>query len=92
MREAIPERFGPIKTTVTELFDKCYVVVTETTVAAANATVSIARPHRGDLIQYREFSNMKSLKFDGTEDLIVAKRWISDFGRYFYTYSCPGDL
>ena len=41
---------------------------------------------------YRLFSNTKPLKFDGTQDLIAAMRWISDIEGCFYTCSIPEHL
>ena len=42
IREAIPELFGSIKTTLIETFDERYVAVTEATVVAATAALPVA--------------------------------------------------
>ena len=41
---------------------------------------------------YREFNNTKPPEFDGTQDLIVVMRWISDIEGCFYTCSFPEHL
>ena len=82
IREAILEMFGSIKSTLIETFDKRYDAVTEAPAAAATAAV---RPHGGDSLLYREFSNTNPPKFDGTQDLIPAMRWISYIGFFFFT-------
>ena len=41
---------------------------------------------------FREFSNTKPPEFDGTQDLVVAMRWIYDIEGCFYTCSCPDHL
>ena len=37
---------------------------------------------------FREFSNTKPPKLDGTQDPITAMRWVSDIEGCFYTCSC----
>ena len=92
IREAIPKMFGSIKRTLIETFVEHYAAVTETAVVAATASLVVARPRRGDLLWYREFTNMNPSKFDGTQDPIAAMRWISDVEGCFYTCSYPKNL
>ena len=92
IRAEIPEMFGSIKTTLIETFDERYAALTDAAVAAATAVVAAARPQGGDALLYRDFSNMKPPEFDGTQDPIVAMRWISDIEGCFYTCSCPEHL
>ena len=88
----IPEMFGSIKTTLIETFNERYATVTEAAAAAATTSVVAARPQGGDSLLFREFSNMKLPEFDGTQDLIVAMRWVSDIEGCFYICSCPEHL
>nr|KAJ0188610.1 hypothetical protein LSAT_V11C900456990 [Lactuca sativa] len=88
IKEAIPNMFGSIKTTLIETFDERYTAVTEA-VAAATATIATARPQGGDSLLFCEFSNTKPPEFDGTQDPIAAMRWISNIEGCFYTCSCP---
>ena len=44
IREAIPEMFGSIKTTLIEKFDERYAAVSEADAAAATAAVTAANP------------------------------------------------
>ena len=75
-----------------ETFDERYAAVTKAVAAAATAAVAAARPQGGDSLLFREFSNTKQPEFDGTRDLIVVMRWISDFKGCFYTCSFPEHL
>ena len=59
IQEAISEMFGSIKTTLIEKFDDRYAAITEAAVAVATTAVTAARPHEGDSLLYREFSNTK---------------------------------
>ena len=92
IREDIPEMFGSIKTTLIETFDERYVAVTEAPAAVATTTLATARPQRGDLLLFREFSNTKPPKFVRTQDSIATMRWISEIEGCFYTCSCPEHL
>ena len=44
IREAIPEMFGPIKTTQIETFNERYAAVTKVDAAASTAAVAVAKP------------------------------------------------
>lgn len=88
MREAIPEMFKSVKTTLIDLFDKRYTAFTEVAIAAATTSVATARLHGGYVTQYQEFNNMKSPKFDGVMEPIDAMRWISNVKGCFYTCLC----
>ncbi|XP_023771156.1 ras-related protein SEC4-like, partial [Lactuca sativa] len=100
IREAIPELFGSVKTTLIEAFDKRYVVVTEEAAAAATtavataptAAVAAARPQGGNSLLFQEFRKTEPPEFDGNQDLMAAMRWIYDIEGRFYTYSCPYHL
>jgi len=92
IRAEIPKMVGSIKTTLIDTFDERYVVVTEVVVAVATADVVVARLQGGDSLLFREFSNTNPPEFDGTHNLIVAMRWISDIAGCFYTCSCPDHL
>lgn len=56
--KAIEEEFGSIKTTMIEMFDECYVAVTEVVVVSTIVVVA-TRSHWGDSMQYQEFNNTK---------------------------------
>ena len=92
IREAIPEMFRSIKTTLIETFEERYAVVIEVGTVAAAVALAIARPQGGDLVLLREFSNTKQPKFNGNQDKIASVRWIFDIDGCFYTFSCPKDL
>ena len=92
IRAEILDMFGSIKSTLIETFDERYAAVTEAAAAAATATVATARPQGGDSLLFREFSNTKPPECDGTQDPIVAMRWIDDIEGCFYTCSCPEHL
>mgnify|MGYP001548718039 CR=1 FL=1 len=92
IRAEIPEMFRSIKTMLIETFDERYAGLTDVAVVAETAVVATARPQGGDSLLYREFSNTKPPEFDGTQDLIVVMRWISDIEGCFYTWLCPEHL
>lgn len=85
MREAIPEMFKYVKTTLIDLFNKHYTVFTKVATVAATTSVATVRPHGGYLMQYQEFNNMKSPKFDGVMEPIAAMRGISNVEGCFFT-------
>ena len=87
IRNEILEMFGSIKTTLIETFDERYAALSDAAVAAATAAVAAARPHGGDVLLFREFSNTKTPEFDGTQDPIAAMRWILDIEGCFFTCS-----
>ena len=78
IRDAIPEMFRSIKTTLIKTFDEQYAAVTEAVAAAATPVVAATRPRGGDSLLFREFSNTKPPDFDGTQDLRSAMRWIGN--------------
>lgn len=75
IREAILNMFVSIKTMFTMMFDKCYGVIIEVTIAPIAAT---GLPGGGSM-QYREFSNMKPMEFDGVKDATATMGWIFEF-------------
>lgn len=76
VREAIPEIFGYVKTTVIELFDELYAFVSELVVVTATVVVVVIGFRGRRMLQYHDFSNTKPLEFDEVRDLITAMRWI----------------
>ena len=61
IRVEIPEIFGSIKTSMTELFNDRHATIAETAAVAAFATVAAAGTGSGWVFQYRDFDNMKLL-------------------------------
>lgn len=57
--EAISEMFGSVKTTMTELFDECYVAISKVTAAVATIVITVAGFQGRVMMQYWDFSNMK---------------------------------
>lgn len=76
VREAIPEIFGYVKTTVIELFDELYAFVSELVVVTATVAVVVVGFRGRRMLQYHDFGNTKPLEFDEVRDLITAMRWI----------------
>ena len=64
--EAIPKMFGSIRTTLIETFDERYAAVMEAVTAVATVAIAAARPHGGDSLLFREFSNTKPPEFGWT--------------------------
>ena len=82
---------GSIKTTIIELFDDCYVALSEVIVVAATAAVVFVGVRGERAFRYQDFDNTKPLEFDGVKDLIVALRWLYDVEGCFFTCSCVDD-
>ena len=87
----IPEMFGSVKITMMEYFDEIYASIAETVAATTSATVAAAGAGTGQAFQYRHFDNTKPPPFDGTQDPIIAMRWLSDMEVCFFTCSCLAD-
>ena len=66
LREAIPEMFGSIKTTLIETFDERYAAITEDPTATSTAAVTVARPQGGKSLLFWEFNNTKPQGFEVT--------------------------
>ena len=76
VREAILEMFKFVKTILIEMFDERYVAAIEVAAATTTTVVPAAGLQGGGSIKYREFNNMKPLKFDGVKDPIMVIRRI----------------
>lgn len=77
--------FGFVKTTMIELFDECYIAITEDTTDAAIAYVATVGLQMRGMIQYRDFNNMRPPEFDGVKDPIATMRCISYVEVYLFT-------
>ena len=88
----LPEMFGSIMTAMVEYFDDRYAALAEVVAATITTSVSATGLGTGRVFQYRDFDNTKPPTFDGTQDPIVAMRWLFDVEVCFFTCYCLADL